>query len=158
MSQPYFDTGVVLKLLVHEPLSSAVLAFLGDRKVAVPYSRLVAIETENALQAKAHRKEITGPQLRACRQLIHELLADGRFFRPTLSLDDVAVGALSRVPTITGSTGCRTLDLLHIVSAQLLGYSEFITTDQRQAAAARLAGLQVVDLTAGGGIKLKLHE
>ena len=36
MSQPYFDTGVVLKLLVHEPLSSAVLAFLGDRKVAVP--------------------------------------------------------------------------------------------------------------------------
>jgi predicted nucleic acid-binding protein len=144
----YFDTGVVLKLLVPEPLSSTVLAFLSARRVAVPYSRLVAIETENALQAKAHRKEITGPQLRACRQMIHELLAEGRFYRPVLSLDDVAVEALSRVPKVTGSTGCRTLDLLHVVSAQLLGCTEFVTTDQRQAASARLAGLAVTDLTA----------
>jgi predicted nucleic acid-binding protein len=147
VSQPYFDTSVVLKLLVQEQLSAVVLAFLGDRKVAIPYSRLIAIETENALQAKVHRKEISAPQLRACRQMLHELLADGRFFRPVLSLDDVAVEALGRVPKVTGATGCRTLDLLHIVSAQLLGCSEFVTTDQRQAAAARWAGLQVADLT-----------
>lgn len=56
--------------------------------------------------------------------------------------------ALSRVPEVTGSTGCRTLDLLHVVSAQLLGCTEFVTTDQRQAASARLAGLAVTDLTA----------
>ena len=148
MNQPYFDTGVVLKLLIPEPLSATAQAFLQQRPVPIPYSRLVALETVNALQAKAHRREITGTQLQACRLTIAEFLADGRFFRPTLSLDEVVVEALSRVPKLTGATGCRTLDLLHIVSAQLLGWSEFVTTDQRQARAARLAGLTVVDLNA----------
>jgi hypothetical protein len=46
---------------------------------------------------------------------------------------------------VTVGTGCRTLDLMHLVSAKLLGYSEFVTIDQRQAAGARLAGLSVID-------------
>ena len=41
------------------------------------------------------------------------------------------------------TTGCRTLDALHVACAQQLGCVEFFTTDKRQAMLARKAGLRV---------------
>jgi hypothetical protein len=44
------------------------------------------------------------------------------------------------------STGCRTLDLLHVVSARKPGFGESVTGDRRQAAAARSCGLKAVEI------------
>ncbi len=52
-------------------------------------------------------------------------------------------------PFVTSQTGCRTLDLMHIGAARLLGSSEFVSTDKRQLRAAEIAGLRAVDL---GGV------
>jgi predicted nucleic acid-binding protein len=146
MIRPYLDTGIVLKLIVLEPLSARVQVWLQKHRVAVPYPRLVEVELENTLQAKLFRKEITPSQVKSCHALVHELLMQGRFFRPPLSLDDVLIEALELMPRITASTGCRTLDLLHITSARKLDCSEFVTSDRRQAKAARLLELKVTEL------------
>ncbi|MFM8831831.1 MAG: hypothetical protein ACKOHM_12615 [Spartobacteria bacterium] len=69
----YFDTGLVLKLVVKEPLSVKVHEFLNARR-------------------------------------------------------------------------CRTLDLLHIATAEPCGAYEFVTGDARQAKAARFCGLDVVEI------------
>jgi len=147
MTQPYLDTGLVVKLIVEEPLSFKVRAFLSHRAVAVPYTRLIEIETVNTLHAKCFRKDITSRQLKQCLALIDDLLREGRFFRPPLSLDDVVLESLRELPVITRSTGCRTLDLMHVASAKLLGWHEFVSSDQRQLQAAAKADLQVLDPT-----------
>lgn len=40
-------------------------------------------------------------------------------------------------------SGCRTLDLMHIASALLLGAGGFVSTDKRQCHAAKLCGLRI---------------
>jgi predicted nucleic acid-binding protein len=142
MNQPYFDTGLVLKLIVEEPLSEAFQEWLEIRAVPVPYTRLVEMEVENTLQAKYFRKEIDARQVRSCQKLIHELLVDGKFFRPELSMEEVMMESLEAMPKVTARTGCRTLDLLHVVCAIKLGYGEFVTADRRQAQAAQILGLK----------------
>jgi predicted nucleic acid-binding protein len=146
MSQPYFDTGLVLKLLVDEPLSEVFQGWLELRSVPVPYTRLVELEVENTLQAKCFRGEIDSRQIGRCQKLIHELLAEGRFFRPELSMEEVLLESLEVMSKVTARTGCRTLDLLHVVSAIKLGYDEFVTADKRQAEGARLLELKVSEL------------
>lgn len=146
MTQPYLDTGLVVKLIVPEPLSEKVREFLQRRAVAVAYTRLIEIETVNTLHAKRFRKEITPSQLKHCLALIEELLAEGRFFRPSLSLDEVAMETLRELPANTAATGCRTLDMMHVASAKVLGWREFVASDQRQLRAAAKAGLKVVEI------------
>lgn len=149
MKQPYLDTGLVLKLVVDEPLSGAVLAWLQSRNVPIPYTRLVEMEVENTLCAKLFRKEFTAQDFKKARGLVQDLLTDGMFFRPKLSLDEVFLESLEVMSVATVKTGCRSLDLLHVVSASMLGCSEFVTSDKRQAAAAKTYGLKVILLGEG---------
>jgi predicted nucleic acid-binding protein len=148
MSGPFFDTGVALKLVVREPLSATARAYVAKRGVSVPFTRLIELEMETALQALCFRGEITGPQLAAARALIAEMVKEGKFRRVDLSLDQIASESLSLSPLITAKTGCRTLDLMHVCTAKLLCASEFVSTDKRQLKAARFAGLRAVDLSA----------
>ena len=67
------DTGLVLKLVVAEPLSARVTEWLARRKAAVPYPRLVEVELENTLHAKRFRREFSSPQLQAARGLVRAL-------------------------------------------------------------------------------------
>jgi uncharacterized protein len=39
--------------------------------------------------------------------------------------------------------GCRTLDIIHVAAAVVIGVSDFVTFDNRQAALAKLCGLTV---------------
>ena len=74
-----------------------------------------------------------------------DFLSDGRFQRVDLDCGRVFHATLRMIPGANATTDCRTLDLLHIATAQLCGTSEFITGDVRQAAAARFCGLDVVE-------------
>ena len=145
MNRPFFDTGVALKLVVEEPMSAAVRAFVAARRVPVPFSRLIEVEIENALQALFFRGAITGGQLAGARSLLGSLVRKGQFRRVELSLDKIAAETLSLAPLVTSKTGCRTLDLMHVATAKLLGAGEFVSTDKRQIAAAAVCGLQVVN-------------
>lgn len=146
------DTGLVLKLVVPEPLSPRVTGWLARRKAAVPYSRLVEVELENTLQAKRFRREISTQQLQGATGLVRDLLREGKFFRPELSLEKVILEALEAMPRTTGTTGCRTLDLLHVISGKILNCTEFLTADRRQAEAARVYGLKVEFMQEGAAL------
>ena len=43
----------------------------------------------------------------------------------------------------SATLGCRTLDIIHIAAALVLGAKEFVTSDTRQGALAKQAGLTV---------------
>jgi len=146
MTSHYFDTGLVLKLVIPEPLSDRVLGYVQQRGLVIPYSRLMEIEIENTLHALRFRKVISGRQLAGARQLVADLVGSGRFVPTEPGLDAIAREALSLVPILTPRTGCRTLDLMHVATAKLLRASMFVSMDRRQLAAARLCGLQTVNL------------
>jgi hypothetical protein len=146
MNTHFLDTGVVLKLIVDEPLSPAVLSFVEKHALVVPYSRLIELEVHNALEALLFRKQITRVQLRGCRDLLADLISDGRFQPMSLSLDAIASEAMRLAPQVTARTGCRTLDLLHIATARLIRAEIFVSTDQRQLKAAALCGCATIDL------------
>jgi predicted nucleic acid-binding protein len=146
MTEMFFDTGVVLKLVIEEPLSPLTRAFVIRRGVPVPLSLLIELEIENALQALRFRREITAEQLAGSRGLVTEMIRRGRFEKIDLSLDEIGREAFSLVPLVTAKTGCRTLDLMHIATAKLLGACEFVSTDKRQIEAAKLCGFKIVNL------------
>jgi predicted nucleic acid-binding protein len=151
MTGPFFDTRLVLKLIVEEALSPHMRRFVEKRKVAVPFSRLIELETENALQALRYRETISDGQLAQARRLVVSLVSEGRFVRISLSLDLIAQETMSLAPLVTAQTGCRTLDLMHVATAKLLTASEFVSTDKRQLQAAALCGLKGVDLDVASG-------
>lgn len=146
MSGPFFDTGVALKLVVREPLSDQAQAYVAKRRIAVPTTSLVELEMATAIQALAFRGEMTDEEAASALLLVEQLHREGKFHRVALSLDEMAAESLRLAPVVTSRTGCRTLDLLHIAAARLLGSSHFVSTDKRQLKAASLAGLQAVDL------------
>lgn len=142
MKPLYLDTGLILKLLVQEPLSPVIRDFIAKRRVPVWFPTIVSVEAENSLQAMRFRKQLTAVQLTSVQNQIAKMHADGKFVVPPLSLDDIGEEMLALAPSITARTGCRTLDLLHIAAARLLQAPIFVSTDKRQLAAARLAGLK----------------
>jgi predicted nucleic acid-binding protein len=151
VNAPYFDTGVALKLVIEEPLSGRVRAFVRKRHTAVPFSLLMEVEIENALHALRYRNAITDHQLAGARSLLAEMTAEGRFLVVDLSLDRIASETLSLAPLVTVKSGCRTLDLMHVATAKLLKSDAFVSTDRRQIKAARLCGMRTINPEDVGG-------
>jgi hypothetical protein len=146
MTSAFFDTGVVLKMVLPDPLSQKVADFVGERRLVVPLTRLIELEMENTLQALRFRGSLDAGQLAAARGLVADLIREGKFRRVGLSLDAMAAESLCLSPLVTAKTGCRTLDLMQVSAAKLLGSTEFISTDARQLKAAEAAGLAARDL------------
>lgn len=146
MSCVFFDTGLVLKLIVEEPLSPVVRRFLERRRVVVPFPKLIEVEVENTLQAMRFRADISPAQLLKCRELVAGPVMEGRFQKIPLPLGGIAEEAMALSPVVNAQTGCRTLDLLHVATAKLLGAEKFVSTDKRQLRAAKVCGLNILDL------------
>jgi predicted nucleic acid-binding protein len=147
MTPLYLDTGLVLKLIVNEPLSTTVRDHLTKHRTPIWFTRIIALEVENTLHALRFRKQLNAAEVEAARALVAQLGDEGKFVTPPLSMDAIADEMLRLAPTITAKTGCRTLDLMHVAAAKLLKAPRFISTDKRQLSAARLAGLKVTNLS-----------
>lgn len=133
----YADSSALVKLVRREPETDALRAVLKGADLAS--SELVLAEVPRALQriAAADPRFSLRPALHRAGELI-EALALYPVDRPLL----LGAGALAE-PSL------RTLDAIHVASAVELGpVDAFVTYDERQAAAARLAGLRTVSPTA----------
>lgn len=129
----YADSSALVKLVHRETGTDALRADLNG--VDLSSSELVLAEVPRALQriAKVDPRLSLLPALRRAGELI-EVLALYPVDRPLL----LGAGALAE-PAL------RTLDAIHVASAVELGpVDAFVTYDERQAAAARLAGLKTM--------------
>jgi uncharacterized protein len=129
----YADSSALVKLVRREPETDALRADL--KGVDLVSTELVLTEVPRALQriAAADPRLPLRPALRRAGELI-QALALYPVDRPLL----LGAGALAE-PRL------RTLDAIHVASAVELGpVDAFVTYDERQAAAARLAGLRTM--------------
>jgi predicted nucleic acid-binding protein len=124
----YLDASALVKLAVHEPESAALEAAVRQRDALIT-STVGAIELQRALART--RKAGAIEQASA--------VLDAMF------LADMTAAVRSRAGRLEPAS-LRTLDAIHVATALslVLPDLEFVTYDDRQAAAARACGLSVV--------------
>jgi predicted nucleic acid-binding protein len=129
----YLDASALVKLVRDEPESLALRAYLADADLVS--CELVLTEVPRA----ARRAAALDPAVPR----------DTVLTRAAEVLDAVALLPLDRALLIAAGaideTGLRTLDAIHVVAAvDLMPIDAFVSYDERQSAAARLAGLRTV--------------
>ena len=129
----YADASVLVKLVRDEPESGALRAFLADADLVS--CELVLTEVPRAIRrAVAHDPRLPLGGLIARASELLDAVALLPLDRAVLA----AAGALA-VPVL------RALDAIHVTAAvDLSPLDAFVSYDERQAAAARLAGLRTV--------------
>ena len=122
----YVDSSALVKLVVREPESAALRAFL-RRRTARASCALARVEV---LRAVRHH----GPAAIARAHQIVERLE-------LMRLDDGLLDAAARLPI----EPLRSLDAIHLAAAQRLGHdlSVLVSYDERMLAAARRLGIPV---------------
>jgi len=135
----YFDSSALVKLYVRESGRPEVLRLL--RKHEIVASAILPIEVRGALRRRAAENSIDNSRLPAALQ---QMAAD----RMQWALLAVSKEVLDRAEQIVARHAARTLDAIHIASAQefearLRAEVPFVSADRRQAEAAEAAGLLV---------------
>jgi predicted nucleic acid-binding protein len=129
----YADSSALVKLVQDEPESSALRVFLADADLVS--SELILTEIPRAVRRAAGDDPA----------LPHDLLLE----RTGAVLETVALRPLDRALLAAAGAlaepALRALDAIHVASAlDLHPVDTFVTYDERQGAAARLAGLRTM--------------
>ncbi len=140
----YADTGFILSLHLQEVTSSAAIGVMQNISEPLPLTPLVTLEFRNALRLAVFRKNITETERVAAWASLEQDLTQGVVAATAIDSVTLYAEAESLCDQFTGATGVRTLDLLHVAGARILGRTEFLTFDKRQRSLAALAGLTVL--------------
>lgn len=137
-----FDSGLLVKLY-HLEAGSAEVARRVRRQRWVPLVFLAEIEIRNALRVLHGRGRYDAGTLRRALAAVEEDVAAGRLRRLAPEEGEVRREAEELSDRHAAGTLCRTLDILHVAYARVLGARTFHTGDRRQADLAKRAGLRV---------------
>jgi len=145
----YYDTSALIALYVVEEHTDAMEAHTAAAGRPVVIHDLHRLEAENGLRAKVFRQEMKAAQCREVLRRIEKDIAGGLLAFVTLRWAAVFVEARRVSALITGRSGCRSLDVLHVAAARQLKCRHFVSLDDRQIRAASLARLRILDVRAG---------
>ncbi|MBI5397691.1 MAG: type II toxin-antitoxin system VapC family toxin [Verrucomicrobia bacterium] len=98
----------------------------------LPFSSLNRLELRNALELAVFQKRISPQESSEAWQTVESDLRDGLLIPTPLLFVDVFREAELLAANHTAQVGTRSLDLLHVAAARLLGVEELVTFDQRQ--------------------------
>jgi predicted nucleic acid-binding protein len=146
----YFDTSVITKWYLPEPDSADALRVRARFAPPAVLTHLHRFELVTAWHLKVFRHEIAR---RVVEQALGHVEADagvGLWEPPSYDLIDVYSRAEAISRRHTAIVGTRSLDILHVAAAIVLGASAFVTHDDRQARLARAVGLRVTTLRTRG--------
>jgi predicted nucleic acid-binding protein len=139
----YFDTGVLVKLYCIETNTPEAVKLAGQFIPPIAFTHWQEIEIRNALRLKLFRKEVTAVELKKGLSNLDTDIASGLLQKVSYDIASVFRKANELSESHSASLGCRTLDILHVAAAVVIGAKIFVTFDARQAALATKAGLKV---------------
>jgi predicted nucleic acid-binding protein len=139
----YFDSAIIIKLYVSEATSPDAIRLVGAHVTPYALTQWQELEVKNAIRLKAFRAEITLAEMNQSIAAFEQDIATGRWQRPAYTAGTVEQKADELSARHSAVLGCRTLDIIHVAAALVLGSTEFVTFDGRQGALAKLAGLTV---------------
>jgi len=137
----YLDSCVIVKLVSHEPDSAAYHGIVAGQPVAT--SELAVAEVRSALLAKERAGRISRQARVTGWRLFQDKVRDREFV--LLPLDrPVIERAGAVIDQCHPDVPLRTLDAIHVATAELHGGEAMCSSDQRVCAAADLIGLALV--------------
>ncbi len=139
----YFDSAIIVKLYVQEATSLSAIRLVDVHAAPYTLTQWQALEVKNAIRLKAFRGEITAVEMNQSIAAFEQDIATGRWQRPPYTATTIEQKAEELSAGHSAILGCRTLDIIHVAAALVLGSKEFVTFDGRQGALAKKAGLTV---------------
>ena len=136
----YFDTSALVKRYVDEPGRREVLQLL--RRNECVTSAVLPVELRSGLRRRVAEGSIDAARLPA---ILKHVAAD----RPYWTLVEVGIDVLAVAETLVAAHPIRTLDAIHVASAQLFAARvsmpglTFVSADKRQTETAVAVGLVV---------------
>lgn len=143
MTLAYVDTGLLVKLYVPEPDSPETVRLVQGYPAPLPLTEWQELELRTALRVKAFRQIIDAAELRQSLAAFASDISGGQWERPAYLQSDVWRSAETLSSRYALDVGCRTLDILHVAVAPVIGAQDFLTSDTRQTELARRAGINV---------------
>ena len=139
----YLDTSVLVKLYIKEKHSRETADWIRANNEAIPLTHLHDLEFTNAVHSKEYRAEIASEEARGILSRFGTHESKGIFYRPSFNWTDLFQHAMDLSNRHTCQIGSRSLDILHVAAALSMKVDKFLTFDDRQAALASLAGLNM---------------
>jgi len=139
----YLDSCIIVKLVSREPDSLAYHTVVMGR--AITTSELAVAEVRSALLSKERAGRITLPARNAGWRLFQDKIRDREFTLLPLNRQ-VIERAGGVIEQCHPKVPLRTLDAIHIATAELHGGEEMCSSDQRVCGACELIGLPLVAL------------
>lgn len=140
----YADTGFLCSLHAPDAHTERVVVWLKRQRHPLPFTGLHRLEFRNALRLRVFRKEITPEQRELSIQAMLSDLAAHVFGHAEPAWPEVLMEAERLSSGHSEGLGTRSLDILHVASALVLGVRQFVTFDTRQGQLAQMAGLGLV--------------
>jgi predicted nucleic acid-binding protein len=139
----FADTGFLTSLYLKESTSADAWAAIQSGAVVLPFTPLVELELRNAFNRAVQRGRITTAQRDALWQDVEADIASGFLVPTPAASGQVHDKARQLSDRHTPTLGTRSLDLLHVAAALVLGAKIFFSFDDRQRKAAASEGLRV---------------
>ena len=140
----YADTGFIVSLYKEESTSADANSAIRNVEAPVLLSELSVLEFRNATNLAVFRKEITADARTIILQRFESDLEAG-IFRAMPVPSSKLYSTSARLSDAHSSTlGTRSLDLMHVAAALILGAETILSFDSRQRSAAEAEGLEVL--------------
>ena len=142
----YADTGFLCSLYAPDGHSTIAAARMNRIALPIPITWLHLLELRNALRLRVFRQEISSTQRDASLNAMLGDLAAGVLAHADTPQAELSIEAERLSVQHSETLGTRSLDILHVAAALILGVPEFLTFDRRQHALALAAGLRSPNL------------
>ena len=139
----YADTGFLCSLYAPDAHSPRAIKAMARQQRALAYTWIHQLEFRNALRLRVFRREISPMERDASMNLLLADLANGDLTRQEPELPEIMTEAERLSATHSERIGTRSLDILHVAAALVLGAGSFLTFDVRQSKLAKATGLKV---------------
>jgi len=139
----YADTSIIFSLYVTDANSPKADAWRQANPVPLDFTGFHRIELRNALSLAVFQQRLTSAESLAAWQEVQRDLASGSLVAKPDMWGSLLQEAESLAERHTPIIGARSLDVLHVAAALVLGATDFCTLDTRQGKLAQLAGLNV---------------
>ena len=139
----YADTGFLCSLYAPDAHSPRAVKTMERQSAPLAFTWIHQLEFRNALRLRVFRREITPAERDASLNLLLADLAGGILAHNQPALSDVMTEAERLSATHSERIGTRSLDILHVAAALVIGSGNFLTFDLRQSKLAKAAGIKV---------------
>lgn len=140
----YADTSFLFSLYATDANSIRADAWRQANPAPLPFTAFHRLELRNALSLALFQQRLTLVEVQAAWQEVENDCAAGLLVGRGGLWHRVLVDAETSALNYTPVVGCRTLDILHVASAKLIGTTDFCTFDTRQSSLAGRVGLVAV--------------